>query len=250
MSDTVLEIRDLSISVGGRPFVRDVSLRVGAGRTLGLLGPNGAGKTTILRAIYTGLTPARGEIILNGRPKRDWRRADWARAVGALVQGDGLLAGLTPVDIVDIGLKPLGLPEAERDARRQEALAFVGLAEKSHQSAENLSGGERQRCYFAQLLARDPALYVLDEPTNHLDLHFQLKLLDEVRRRKQSAIACFHDLAMAKRYCDEVAILEQGRIVAIGRPDLILSRRQIAESYQVAAEFRENALHIDGPICD
>ncbi|WP_333714159.1 ABC transporter ATP-binding protein [Yoonia sp.] len=250
MPDPVLEIRGLSINLGGGPYVKDVSLRVSAGRTLGLLGPNGAGKTTILRAIYTALPPTRGEIVLNGVAKRDWRRADWARAVGALVQGDGLLAGLTPVDIVDIGLKPLGLPEPARDARREEALAFVGLAHKRLQSAENLSGGERQRCYFAQLLARDPALYVLDEPTNHLDLHFQLKLLDEVRRRKRSAIACFHDLAMAKRYCDDVAILEQGRIVAFGPPDVVLSRRQIAESYQVAAEFRENALHIDGPIGD
>jgi iron complex transport system ATP-binding protein len=250
MSDIVLDIRDLTIDVAGVPFVREVSLQIRKGRTLGLLGPNGAGKTTILRALYTSLRPAHGEICLNGISKTAWRGVDWARTVGALVQGEGLLAGLTPADIVDIGLKPLRLTEDARQARLEDALSLVDLADKRDKNAENLSGGERQRCYFAQLLARDPLLYVLDEPTNHLDLHFQLKLLDEVRRRKRTPIASFHDLMMARRYCDEIAILEHGRIVAYGPPDEVLSRQQIAESYQVAAEFRDNALHIDGPIAE
>ena len=191
-----------------------------------------------------------GKIGFKGRPRASWPRSEWSRLVGALVQGDGLLAGLTPADIVDIGLRPLGLDPQERQARLAAALAFVGLADKRGQSAENLSGGERQRCYFAQLLARAPELYVLDEPTNHLDLHYQLKLLDEVKRRDKAAIACFHDLAMANRYCDVIAVMEEGRIVAHGPPDQVLTRERIAGSYRVAAELRDAALHIEGPIPD
>lgn len=248
MSDPYLDLRGVNVDLGGVPYVQNVTLSVAKGETLGLLGPNGAGKTTLLRTLYTSLRPSGGEIRLNGIPKTDWRRADWSRAVGALVQGEGLLAGLTPVDIVDIGLCPLGLRAAEREVRLDEALDFVGLSDKRRQSAEKLSGGERQRCYFAQLLARDPQVYVLDEPTNHLDLHFQLKLLDEVRRRGRMVIASFHDLTIACRYCDRVAIMERGRITAQGGADSTLTQGQIAKSYQVMAEMRDKALHIDGPI--
>lgn len=248
MSEPCLELRNISVSVAGRDYVRDVSLSVRRGETLGLLGPNGAGKTTLLRVLYSGQRPSGGEVVLNGRPKAEWRRADWARHVGALVQGDGLLAGLTPVDIVEIGLQPLSIAASERAERRDAALAFAGLDELRDQSAETLSGGERQRCYFAQLLARDPDVYILDEPTNHLDLHFQLRLLDEVRRRGRIAVASFHDLTIASRYCGRVAIMEQGRLVAHGAPDDVLSRDQIADTYGVEAELRERALHITRPI--
>lgn len=247
MSDC-LELNNISVRVAGRDYVRDVRLRVDTGEILGLLGPNGAGKTTLLRVLYSSLRPSRGAVVLNGRAKPDWPRADWARTVGALVQGEGLLAGLTPADVVDIGLQPLPLAPEERAQRRETALEFAGLSDKRDQSAENLSGGERQRCYFAQLLARDPQVYILDEPTNHLDLHFQLRLLDEVRRRGRLAIASFHDLTIANRYCNKVAIMEQGRIVAHGPPETILSRTQIAKTYQVEAELRNQALHIDKPI--
>lgn len=246
MAEPVLDLRNVSVAVGGAAYVRDVSLSVAAGQIVGLLGPNGAGKTTLLREVYAGTGGDR--VVLHGRPKRDWRRADWARAVGALVQGGGLLAGLTPWDIVDIGLKPLGLDDADRRSRLGDALRFAGLWDERDQSAETLSGGEVQRCYFAQLLARDPELYVLDEPTNHLDLHYQLKLLDEVRRRGRAVLATFHDLTIAARYCDRVAIMQQGRIVVQGPPGDVLSRAQLRDSYRVNAELRDKALFVDGPI--
>lgn len=248
MSDARLELRDVCVNVNGRAYVRNVSLSVGHGETLGLLGPNGAGKTTLLRVLYSAARPSAGQILLNGTPKPRWRRTDWSRSVGALVQGEGLLAGLTPSDIVDIGLQPLGLSGMEREKRRHEALDFVGLSDLRDQSAESLSGGERQRCYFAQLLARDPEVYVLDEPTNHLDLHFQLRLLDEVRRRGRIAIASLHDLTIANRYCDQIAIMENGCITAQGRPDDALTREQIAKTYRVHADLRDGALHLGDPI--
>ncbi|PID35473.1 MAG: iron ABC transporter [Rhodobacterales bacterium] len=248
MPDPRLELRNISVAVAGRDYVRDVSLTVSEGRFLGLLGANGAGKTTLLRVLYSSVRPSGGEIVLDGRPKPDWRWTDWARSVGALVQGEGLLAGLTPADIVEIGLNPLPLEASEKATRRDAALDFVGLSDKRDQNAENLSGGERQRCYFAQLLARDPQVYVLDEPTNHLDLHFQLRLLDEVRRRGRIVIASLHDLTIANRYCDTVAVMEEGRIVAQGPPESVLSRAQIAQTYRVDAALRDGALHIGGPI--
>lgn len=250
MPDPRLELRNISVAVAGRDYVRDVSLTVSEGRFLGLLGANGAGKTTLLRVLYSSVRPSGGEIVLDGRPKPDWRWTDWARSVGALVQGEGLLAGLTPADIVEIGLNPLPLEASEKATRRDAALDFVGLSDKRDQNAENLSGGERQRCYFAQLLARDPQVYVLDEPTNHLDLHYQLRLLDEVRARGKTALATFHDLAIAARYCDRVAVMEQGRVVAMGPVQEVLTRDRLIQSYRVEAELINGALYLERPVLD
>jgi len=247
-SEPLLTLDRLSVAVGGTPYVHDVTLEIAEGEVLGLLGPNGAGKTTVLRTLYHAARPTGGEIRLRGRAQKDWPRAEWSRTVGALVQGSGLLAGLTPADIVDIGLRPLGLAPGDHADRIAEALGFAGLTDKRDQSAGSLSGGELQRCYFAQLFARAPDLYVLDEPTNHLDLHHQIKLLDEVGRRGRTVIASFHDLAIAARYCDRVAVMEAGRIVAMGPAAEVLTRARIAASYRVAAELREGALHVDGPL--
>ncbi len=250
MPEPTLELRNLSVAIGQTPYVRDVSIALAPGEVFGLLGPNGAGKTTLLRTLYHAARPSAGEILLHGRAQADWPRRDWSRAVGALVQSSGLLAGLTPVDIVDIGLRPLGLTRAENDTRLDAALRLVGLTEQRDQSAESLSGGELQRCYFAQLLARDPELYILDEPTNHLDLHYQLRLLDEVRARGKTALATFHDLAIAARYCDRVAVMEQGRVVAMGPVQEVLTRDRLIQSYRVEAELINGALYLERPVLD
>lgn len=248
--DPILEIQDLSVAVGGLPYVRDLSLCVERGRFHGLLGPNGAGKTTLLRVLYRAIAPQSGEVRLNGRPQSDFSPAQWARHVGALVQGGGLLSGLTPEDIVEIGLTLRERPSAKCKEAVQDALSLVGLQDKARQDAESLSGGELQRCYFAQLLACDPEVYVLDEPTNHLDLHYQLRLLDEVRRRGRSAIVSFHDLGMAARYCDTVHLMQEGQLVAEGPPQAVLTPEVLHQHYRVDGRLDGHSLKLEGPVLD
>lgn len=180
--EPALSLECVSVNVAGAAYVRDVSFTVPKGEIHGLLGPNGAGKTTLLRCLYRAANAAVGRIYAQGKEITEYTHQEWAKTVEALVQSSGLLAGLTPRDIVEIELSVLELPANEYADRCDDALSLVGLREKQHQSASALSGGELQRCYFAQLLACDPDIYVLDEPTNHLDLHYQLVLLDEVKR--------------------------------------------------------------------
>ena len=251
MSDEpILEICDLSVDVGGQPYVRDLSLRVERGQFHGLLGPNGAGKTTLLRVLYRALRPQAGEVRLHGRAQSEYSPIEWSRHVGALVQGGGLLAGLTPADIVEIGLTMRDIPCEKRREATQNALQLVGLQDKANQDAESLSGGELQRCYFAQLLACDPEVYVLDEPTNHLDLHYQLRLLDEVRRRGRTAIVSFHDLGLAARYCDTVHLMQEGRLVAEGMPEDVLTREVLYHHYRVDGVLEGHSLKLEGPVLD
>ena len=247
-SDLALEIRNLSVEVGGRPYVRGVSLTIPHGEIHCLLGPNGAGKTTVLRTIYRAERPSAGEIIANGRSIDDYAHHEWARKAGALVQSSGLLAGLTPADIVEIGLSVLGLNGHELTGRRDDALDLVGLSQKRNQPADHLSGGELQRCYFAQLLACDPEIYILDEPTNHLDLHYQLVLLNEVRRRGRTVLMTLHDLNLVARYCDHIHLMNGGKIVDQGKPSNVLTRRNLRAHFLVDAYLDSQSLVINGPV--
>lgn len=249
MSDhPALAIENVTVNISGAPYVREVSLTIAKGAIHGLLGANGAGKTTLLRTLYRADQIAGGSIHALGRPMADYSHKAWAKTVGALVQSSGLLTGLTPSDIVEIGLSVHDLPASALNQKRDEALQLVGLADKARQPATRLSGGELQRCYFAQLLACDPEIYILDEPTNHLDLHYQLVLLDEVKRRGRTVLMSLHDLNMAMRYCDQVSLMQHGRICAQGTPEDVLSRQAIRQLYQVDAAFVCGNLSVAGPV--
>lgn len=246
--ELALSLTNVTVDIAGKAYVRDVSVKVPRGEIHGLLGPNGAGKTTLLRCLYRAADAATGQILAQGKEMTAYTHQEWAKTVGALVQSSGLLAGLTPRDVVEIGLSVLDLPTDEYATRCDEALSLVGLADKQHQSASALSGGELQRCYFAQLLACDPDIYVLDEPTNHLDLHYQLVLLDEVKRRGRTALLTIHDLNLAVRYCDRVYLMSEGEIVEQGAALDVLTRDNLIRHYAVDGQFVGKALELAGPI--
>ncbi|SFQ41816.1 iron complex transport system ATP-binding protein [Donghicola eburneus] len=246
--EPALSLDNVAVNVAGKAYVRNVSLTVPKGEVHGLLGPNGAGKTTLLRCLYRAADVTSGRVHAQGKEITDYTHQEWAKTVGALVQSSGLLAGLTPRDIVEIGLSVLDLPAHEYATRCDEALSLVGLADKQHQSAGALSGGELQRCYFAQLLACDPDIYVLDEPTNHLDLHYQLVLLDEVKRRGRTVLMTIHDLNLAARYCDRVYLMSEGEILAQGAALDVLTRDNLIKHYAVDGQFVGKALELAGPI--
>ncbi|MCT4609225.1 MAG: ABC transporter ATP-binding protein [Pelagimonas sp.] len=248
LPEPALSLENVSVNVAGKPYVRDVSLAVPRGEIHGLLGPNGAGKTTLLRCLYRAAEAAAGRVCALGKEIKEHTHQDWAKTVGALVQSSGLLAGLTPRDIVEIGLSVLDLPTHEYAERCENALSLVGLVDKQHQSASGLSGGELQRCYFAQLLACDPEIYILDEPTNHLDLHYQLVLLDEVKRRGRTVLMTIHDLNLAVRYCDRVYLMAEGEIVEQGPALDVLTRDNLITHYAVDGQFKGMALELAGPI--
>ncbi|WP_226781450.1 ABC transporter ATP-binding protein [Oceaniglobus trochenteri] len=247
-SDPMVQIEGLNVSLGGRPRVRDFSLTVKRGSFHGLLGPNGAGKTTLLRVLYRARAADAGLVRIAGTPINDWARPDWTRTVGALVQEGGSLQGLTIRDVVEIGLMNLPLSPEDRTARMDEALHLTGLHDMADSEAALLSGGERQRTHIAQILARDPALHILDEPANHLDLCYQILLLDAIRARGSTVIATFHDLTLAARYCDTVTVMHEGRHVATGRPDEVLTRKIMREVFRVDGALEDGVMRITGAL--
>lgn len=247
-SEPILRVAGLSLRKGRAILLDDVSFTLERGRFYGLLGPNGAGKSSLLKILYRAETASAGDIKLDGRPVHALGRRVYAARVGALVQEKVSLSGMSLLEVVELGLLPLALPSREVRERAGEALRMIDLGHRAGEDAAHLSGGEQQRLFFAQLLALDPEIYLLDEPNNHLDLHFQYKLLDIVKRRQRTVIASFHDIGLAVRYCDEVMLLDGGRLVGQGDIGAVLDRRSLAETYRVDGAFTDGRLSITGPV--
>lgn len=247
-SDPILEVSGLRLLKQGKALLDGVGFSLAPGRFYGLLGPNGAGKSSLLRILYRAERASSGIVSLNGRNIETISRRQYAASVGALVQEQVNLAGLSLREIVRLGLLPLRLTRADAENRVASGLAEIGLLDRADDDAARLSGGELQRVFFAQLLALDPSLYLLDEPHNHLDLHFQYRLLDKVRQRGGTVLASFHDITLAARYCDEVLLLDHGRLVARGPVDTVLTRDRFATVYRVEGELVSGRIDISGAI--
>lgn len=238
-ADDALAVRGLNVSKGGTRILRDVELTVARGSVTGVVGPNGAGKSTLLSCFYRHITPAAGEILVDGRELRALPRRELARLVAAVPQDTEIVFDLTVEEIVAAGRIPhigtLGLTgEADREIIDQ-SLKRVNLEHLRHRSAATLSGGERQRALLGRALAQACPILVLDEPTNHLDLANQEQLLGLVRDHSGTTVVAIHDLNLASEYCDRIIVLAGGKVVAAGTPAEVITPELLREVFHVAA---------------
>ncbi|MEQ8842572.1 MAG: ABC transporter ATP-binding protein [Acidimicrobiales bacterium] len=245
-----LTIRDLSVELGGTPVLSGVDLALSEGCWVNVIGPNGAGKTTLLRAIL-GAVSFSGEIAVGDVPARDAMAR--ARAVAYVPQTPVIPPGVMVIDYVMLGRTPhRGVFAADSLRDREVAGAVIerldlgGFAERE---VSSLSGGERQRVVLARALAQEAALLLLDEPTTALDLGHQqdvLDLVEELRREQGlTVLATLHDLTLAARYGDELAVLAEGRVVQSGPPATVLTQALIAAHFHANVRIIDD---VDGPV--
>lgn len=235
----MLKAKGLTVSLGGRTVLSDVSLSVSAGDWLMVAGPNGAGKSTLVRAL-TGAIPCTGTVTVQGRPLHAMRPGERARHVGVLSQLNAITADFTVAEVVAMGRYAyrrglLGNPEPDLTDRVRAALDTVGMTDMADRRILSLSGGERQRALLAQVLCQDPAVLILDEPANHLDLPYQRQLLltvDAWRRRGERAVICvMHDLSIARRWGTHALLLHEGACLANGLAQEVLTPDRLAQVY-------------------
>lgn len=215
---TAIRVTDLVKTYPGKPpveAVRGVSLEVRAGECFGLLGPNGAGKTTTLEILEGLLDPTRGEVEILGQT---WARNETAlrRRIGISLQETRLADKLTVVETLRLfrSFYPTGLTV-------DEAIARVSLEEKASSFVVKLSGGQKQRLAVACALVGDPDLVFLDEPTTGLDPQSRRQLWDVIRSlngRGRTVVLTTHYMDEAERLCDRVAVIDHGRVIALGTP--------------------------------
>lgn len=223
-----------------------VSLDIGAGRHVVILGPNGSGKSTLLRCILGRVRPQSGSVFLLDRPVGQWAPRELARLVGVVPQEEHWIFPLTVSEAVALGRYPHLGPwrrEGPADgAAVERALERCDVAGLRRRRVEALSGGERQRVRIARALAQEPQILVLDEPTIHLDVRHEMEIFELVRALLADAgltvVTVTHNLNLAARYADRLALLRSGRLAAEGPPEEVLTRARLEEvfAWPVAVE--------------
>ena len=251
----MLKIKNLSVSYGARPVLHDISLEVARGEVLALIGPNGAGKSTLIRAVSGVIPIQRGQVRTNGDDFGSLQPMDRARYMATVPQAILLPPAFTVWETVLMGRTPyLGFlgqtSQADEELARRslERVSALSLAERR---VGELSGGEAQRVLLARALTQSTPILLLDEPTAHLDLQYQVSLLelirDLARTEKLAVLIALHDLNLAARTADRIALMVAGKIVAQGTPVEVLTPERISEAYCWPVQVVKNPLS-GGPL--
>ena len=238
-----LRFEGVTVARGGRQLLHGIDFEVRPGEIVGLAGRNGVGKTTLLQLATGSLAAAAGRVLLDDQPVRSLGRRAVARRIALVPQDLHVPFPFRAGELVLMGRAPhqplVGLDGEADVARTTEALARLGIEDLADRSVETLSGGERQLVLFARALVQDPALLLLDEPTAFLDLKHRLEVLREVRRFVASgrgALVVSHDLTLAARACDRLVLLGEGEVVAVGRPEAVLTAGNLKRAFAIDAQ--------------
>ncbi len=227
----MLELKNLSVGYPDRTVLENVTLSIRPGRVLALLGPNGCGKSTLLRSA-PGLQPALGgEILLDGKPLHSCTPRQTAQKIAYLPQSRAV-PSITARRMVLHGRFPyLSYPRRYRreDAEAVDrALARMDAADLADRPLPELSGGQRQKVYLAMALAQETETILMDEPTTYLDVRHQLETLALTRRlaaEGRAVAVVLHDVCQALAMADEIAVLAEGRLLALGTPEEIFQSK-------------------------
>ena len=227
-----LVIEGLSVRLGGRLAIDGVNLTVAAGEVVGIVGANGGGKTTLLRAAL-GLAPrSGGESRLGGRSVERLSETDRARLAAYLPQIRDVAWNLPAWRLVALGLPRVGAAQA-RDAAIA-ALGDLGVASLADRGVLDMSGGERARVLLARMIVTGAPLLVADEPAAGLDPDAQFLVMELLRDQAAKGVAIavsLHDLTLAARGCDRLAVLANGRLVAFDKPDRAITPEILGSAF-------------------
>jgi len=242
MSEVLLRYSSASVGYGGRAVVEHVELAVSAGEIVGLVGPNGAGKSTLLRAVTDDSELLAGAIELAGRPLSSLTTRERAALVGVVPQQVSAAFSFPAAEFVEMGRHPhlprFGQPGAADREAVERAMQLTDTEHLAERAVDELSGGDLQRLSFAQALATEPRVLLLDEPVSHLDLNHRLQVLDLSRDLADSGLAVlavFHDLDLAARYSDRVAVVARGELGVAAPPASVITAEMLRTVFGVRA---------------
>ncbi|WP_371378610.1 ABC transporter ATP-binding protein [Sporomusa aerivorans] len=242
----MIQIANLVKKFGDRTAVDGLSLEIGQGEIFGLLGPNGAGKTTTIRMLTMLSRPTAGTISIQGRQlPQDEQQVK--QLIGIVPQHFNLDADLTVEENLELHGRLQHIPCEQRRQRIPELLAYVELAERAGDKVQNLSGGMKRRLMIARALLHKPRILFLDEPTVGLDPQVRRRLWDLIRRLRGDSLTVLlttHYIEEAEFLCGRVAILEQGRLIALNSPAELCRRLgQYAVEWSADAGRRTTFFH-------
>lgn len=231
----MLEVKGLEKTYGRRKVVDKVSFNIGQGEVVGLLGKNGAGKTTSFRITVGMIKPDAGQVILNDEDISAlpmYKRA--RKGIGYLAQEPSIFRGLTSRKNLLATLEATSLTRKERNAKADKLIADFGLEKVENSIADTLSGGERRRLEIARALTTNPRLILLDEPFTGVDpiaISDLKSLILDLQKKNISVLITDHNVRDTLIITDRAYILEDGKILASGTPEELVSNETVRKSY-------------------
>lgn len=244
-----LQIKDLSFSFGDKKVLKGVSFEVADGEFIGLMGPNGSGKTTLLRCMMDYLPAESETVLVDMKPIHTFTQRELARMFAVVPQSSTTDFTFTAYDIVMMGRIPhissrfVGESKADAEVVRK-AMETTDTRRFATRVFSELSGGERQRVIIARAIAQQPKALLLDEPTVYLDINGQFEIMDLIKKLNKeddiTVIAVLHDVNLAARYCDRIALLNDGVVESIGTPKEVLTPDTIQSVYGIEVVIRKD----------
>ena len=243
-ADHSLRATALALGYRDRTVIDGLDLDVPPGRITAIVGANACGKSTLLRSMSRLLTPRGGQVLLDGEHVHRIPAKKLARTLGLLPQSPLAPEGITVVDLVGRGRNPhqgmLSRWSRDDDEAVAAALEATGSLDLADRAVDELSGGQRQRVWIAMALAQGTDMLLLDEPTTFLDLAHQIDVLDlltDLNRSRGTTIAMvLHDINLAARYADHLFAMRDGRVLASGAPQEIVTPALIDDVFGLDAE--------------
>ena len=240
MSMNKIRVEHVDYMVGKTQICKDMSIEIEKGCFYGVIGPNGSGKSTLMKQICRVLDPSDGAIYLNEKEIRSMTNKETAKELGVLLQENELTFDFTVEEMVMMGRAPYhSFLQKESDEDRRivrECLEKVNMVEWMPRRFVTLSGGEKQRVLLARALAQQTDTLLLDEPTNNLDIGHQYKMFELLKSLPLTTFMIIHDMNLAAQFCDRIAVIENGRITAIGVPQDVMTAEMLERVFSVRAE--------------
>ena len=248
----MLTLKNVSAGYDGADVIRNISFEVKASENLSIIGPNGCGKTTLLRTV-ANLLPFTGEIEIDGKPAAKMKSREISMKVAMLTQTSGIYFSYSVYDTVMMGRylhmknKLFGAPTEEDKKYVTNCLKAVDLLTEKDRDITKLSGGQLQRVFLARALAQQPEIILLDEPTNHLDLKYQIELIEYLKNwaveNNCTVIGVLHDINLAMRLSEDLVIMKDGEVEAIGKADEIITGSLLKKVYEIdVAQYMADSL--------
>ena len=242
--EPVISLKQVGLTLEGRPIIRNIDLDVYSGEVLALVGPNGAGKSTLLSLMAGDIAPSSGHATLHGKEVSKYRPEESARLRSVLMQSNTVSFPFTVWEIVEMGRAPWArTPLIADDTEAIEAaLSLADVAGLSQRRFNQLSGGERARVSLARVLAQRTSVVLLDEPTAALDLRHQEDVMATLRVLADAGTAVVvvvHDLSQAAGYADRVAMIVEGQLDAVGSPEEVIEAARVTRVYGVEVDIEQ-----------
>lgn len=243
----MLRIENLHVSYGNNEILKNININFQRNKLYGIIGPNGAGKSTLLNTISRDVNKYHGDILLNNSNIKSFKTYDYAKNIAYMRQTINVKFPYTVKELVGMG-RYIHDNNQESEDIVMGRIEENGLADLANKPIDKLSGGEVQRALFSKVLAQESDIILVDEGLSNADIYYKVHFFDMLKKeveKGKTVIVVLHDLFLARKYCEELIIVHDGKIYDRGISENVLNRHSLKEVFRVNGDFKENALVLE-----